>query len=398
MRRNDMKIAILGYGTVGSGVVDIIQKQNTKALDGLEVTHILVRKGKELTNSLMCDDINVILEDDEVEVVVEVLGGIEPAHSYIMAALSSGKHVVSANKAVIAKYMKEFHDCATMHGVRFLYEASCGGGIPWIHNLHNAKRIDKIDQIHGIFNGTTNYILDHMVKENAQFDVILRKAQELGYAEKDPSADIDGIDIQNKLKISASLAFDCDILQNFPTFGIRNIRKADIDYFSSMHKTVKLMAEAVKKEDRVFAVVEPILYEAQAQEAVIEENFNLTCLHGDTIGDLKFYGQGAGKYPTANAVVQDIIDIKQGTYSPEVPLDQALRYDTSLVTGTYVLRTTLTPDIKLLLKDVCDQVVSYMDLNYCWIKNISAYQMHQLMKDILVYDPDSFMARVNEVA
>lgn len=392
-----MKIAILGYGTVGSGVVEILNRQTTKALDGLEVTHILVRKGKALTSPLMCDDIEVILEDREVDIVVEVLGGIEPAHSYIMAALRSGKHVVSANKAVIAKYMKEFHDCAMQHGVKFLYEASCGGGIPWIHNLHNAKRIDTIDEIHGIFNGTTNYILDHMVKENAQFDVILRKAQELGYAEKDPSADIDGIDIQNKLKISASLAFDCDILQNFPTFGIRNIRKVDIDYFASIHKTVKLMAQAKREEDRVFAIVEPLLYEEHEQEAIITENFNLTCLHGDTIGDLKFYGQGAGKLPTANAIVQDIIDIKENVPLPLIELNERLRYDTSLIQGTYVVRTTMNEKNKQLLKDVSNRIISYMDVSYCWIDDISAYQMHQLMKEILANDPDSFMARVNEV-
>lgn len=392
-----MKIAILGYGTVGSGVVEILNRQTTKALDGLEVTHILVRKGKAFTNPLMCDDIEVILEDREVDIVVEVLGGIEPAHSYIMAALRSGKHVVSANKAVIAKYMKEFHDCAMQHGVKFLYEASCGGGIPWIHNLHNAKRIDTIDEIHGIFNGTTNYILDHMVKENAQFDVILRKAQELGYAEKDPSADIDGIDIQNKLKISASLAFDCDILQNFPTFGIRNIRKVDIDYFASIHKTVKLMAQAKREEDRVFAIVEPLLYEEHEQEAIITENFNLTCLHGDTIGDLKFYGQGAGKLPTANAIVQDIIDIKENVPVPLIEFNERLRYDTSLIKGTYVVRTTMNEKNKQLLKDVSNRIISYMDVFYCWIDDISAYQMHQLMKEILANDPDSFMARVNEV-
>lgn len=393
-----MKLAILGYGTVGSGVIEILANQQTFDLQGLEVKHILVRKGKAMEDPRMCDDMEVILQDEEVEIVVEALGGIEPAHSYIMAALRSGKHVVSANKAVIAKYMKEFHECAREHEVKFYYEASCGGGIPWIHNLLSAKRIDEIDEIHGIFNGTTNYILDHMVKENQQFDVILQKAQELGYAEKDPSADIDGIDIQNKLKISASLAFNCDVLQNFPTFGIRNIRKEDIDYFTSMNKTVKLMAVAKRQEDRCFALVEPILYNKEDLEASIYENFNLTCLHGTTIGDLKFYGQGAGKLPTANAIVQDIIDIKENIPRPNINVDQKLRYDTSLIEGVYVIRTSLDQEMmKEICKEYYDTTLSYKDLNYTWVKKISAYQMHRLMKEIQRIDGDSFMARINEV-
>lgn len=393
-----MNIAILGYGTVGSGVHEIITSQNTSYGKDVNVTHILVRKGKELTSPLMCDDMEVILNDPNVDIVVEVLGGMEPAHSYIMGALQAGKHVVSANKAVIAKYMKEFHDCAHQHGVKFLYEASCGGGIPWIRSLEKAKRIDRIHQIQGIFNGTTNYILDHMLKDGVEFDAILRKAQELGYAEKDPSADIDGFDIQNKLKISASIAFECDILQNFPTFGIRNIRKEDIDYYTSLKRTVKLMAVARQKEDRYCCVVEPVLFAQESVEASIPENFNIASLQGTTIGDLKFYGQGAGKLPTANAIVQDIIDIAQNTPISVCNLDQELRYDTSLIQGTYLIRSTIAPaSMKSLLKEAYAKVVDYKDLSYTWTNTISAYQMHRIMQEILKLDSDAFMARIDEV-
>lgn len=393
-----MNIAILGYGTVGSGVHEIITSQNTSYVKDVNVTHILVRKGKELTSPLMCDDMEVILNDPKVDIVVEVLGGMEPAHSYIMGALQAGKHVVSANKAVIAKYMKEFHDCAHQHGVKFLYEASCGGGIPWIRSLEKAKRIDRIHQIQGIFNGTTNYILDHMLKDGVEFDAILRKAQELGYAEKDPSADIDGFDIQNKLKISASIAFECDILQNFPTFGIRNIRKEDIDYYTSQKRTVKLMAVARQKEDRYCCVVEPVLFAQESVEASIPENFNIASLQGTTIGDLKFYGQGAGKLPTANAIVQDIIDIAQNTPTNVCNLDQELRYDTSLIQGTYLIRSTIAPaSMKSLLKEAYADVVDYKDLAYTWTNTISAYQMHRIMQEILKLDSDAFMARIDEV-
>ena len=393
-----MNIAILGYGTVGIGVHEIIEKLQGKHAS-LHVSHILIRKGKAKTSSLMCDDIEVILNDPRVDIVVEVLGGMEPAHSYIMASLQAGKHVVSANKAVIAKYMKEFHACANQHGVKFLYEASCGGGIPWIASLLKVKRIDCIDEIRGIFNGTTNYILDHMVKENAQFDAVLGKAQELGYAEKDPSADIDGIDVQNKLKISASLAFNYDILQNFPTFGIRSIRKHDIDYFKEMGRTVKLMAMASCRDNRYFAAVEPILYTPLAVEAAIDETVNLGCLHGESVGDLKFYGQGAGKLATANAVVQDLLDIEQNVPLQEVHFDAQLRVDTSLLHGRYIVRTNLKEaSLQAILKDTFDYSNVYKNETYVHTKDISVYQMHQYMKEIQKMDKDAFMARVDEVA
>lgn len=391
-----MKIAILGNGTVGNGVWDIIRNQVQPACQAMEVAYMLIRQGKPKTNPIMCDDINMILQDDSVDVVVEVLGGIEPAHTYILQALNKKKHVVSANKAVIAKYMKEFQECADANGVSFLYEASCGGGIPWLHNLFQAKRIDKISEITGIFNGTTNYILDHMTKESEQFDVILRRAQKLGYAEKDPSADIDGIDIQNKLKISASIAFESDIVQDFPTFGIRTIHKNDIAYFASLHKCVKLMAVARKENDRYGAAVEPLLYDANAMESSVSENFNIACLRGTTIGDLKFYGQGAGKFPTANAVVQDMIDILHGLPKPQISLHEALRHDTSLIEGVYIIRTN-NDECKKILQDFYDHEESKHGFVYTWTKRISAYQMHQFMKEIMKKDASAFMARINEV-
>jgi len=394
-----MKIAILGYGTVGSGVGEIITKQKTQALQGIEIAYIL-EKTKNLHKSpLMCDDIEKIVNDKSVEVVVETMGGIEPAHSFILKALSAGKHVVSANKAVIAKYLKEFHDCANAHGVKFLYEASCGGGIPWIHNIWNVKRIDEIDEIHGIFNGTSNYILDHMAKEHAPFADVLKRAQDLGYAEKDPSADIDGYDIENKLKISASIAFDCDVLQDFPTFGIRNVRKEDMEYAASMHKTIKLMASAKRKGTHCYAVVEPVLYDLSYMEAAIPENFNLTCLHGTTIGDLKFYGQGAGKLPTAHAVVQDIIDIKEGIIQPTIHPEQSFVYDASLMSAPYMLRTTLTEsDVKQILQDAIASVTEYQGLLYVTCKEITTAQMHQYANAICKLDSKAFLARIHQEA
>lgn len=390
-----MKVAILGYGTVGSGVKEIIDSLRDK---NIEVTHILERTENVHKHPLMCDDINVILNDDAVSVVVETMGGIEPAHSFIIKAMQAKKHVVSANKAVIARYMEEFHACAEANGIKFLYEASCGGGIPWLHNLYNALRIDEIDEIHGIFNGTTNYILDHMEKERAQFDVILNKAQQLGYAESDPSADIDGIDIQNKLRISATIAFKGDVPLTFPVFGIRNICKSDIDYANSLNMKIKLLAVAKREADRYYAAVEPTLYPQTQTEASIAENFNLTCLHGETIGDLKFYGQGAGKLPTANAVVQDIIDIYEGIDTQSKASQKELRVDTSLVCGTYVVRTNAD---EAFIKDLFETAYVKKDLfdqkAYYTISPISSYQMHQKVKELMKTDGNAFFAHIQEV-
>lgn len=393
-----MKVAILGYGTVGSGVGEIITNGETAAVKELSVAHILERSENCHLHPLMCDDIQTILQDDSVDVVVETLGGIEPAHTFIMAALSAGKHVVSANKAVIAVYLKEFHECAKKHGVKFLYEASCGGGIPWLHALASAKRIDEIDEIHGIFNGTSNYILDHMDKEQQPFDVILRQAQKLGYAEKDPGADIDGIDIQNKLKISSALAFDCDIPMDIPTFGIRNIRKEDIEFATSGHQKIKLMAEARRSGDRFYGVVEPQLIAQGDIEASINENLNLTCLHGATIGPLMFYGQGAGKLPTANAIVQDILDLQNqcptAAYTPTVKM----RYDSALIQRSYIIRTQLNEaDMKAILGHDLQSCCAFRGNIYYQTAIISAYWMHDKMKEIIASDKDAFLMGIREV-
>ncbi len=177
-----MNIAILGFGTIGSGVYEIIEHATTPETKALHVTHILIRKGKPKTLPYMCDDIETILNDPALDVVVETMGGLEPAHTYILQALQAGKHVVTANKAVVAAYVKEFHECASENDVNFYYEASTGGGIPWIQGLEKALRIDQVNRIHGIFNGTSNFILDHMQRYQATFDEVLKEAQHLGYA------------------------------------------------------------------------------------------------------------------------------------------------------------------------------------------------------------------------
>lgn len=385
-----MKIAILGYGTVGSGVKEIIEQAATPFTAKLQVAHILIRPGKEKTLPYMCDDINVILQDKDCEVVVETMGGIEPAHTYILQALESGKHVVTANKAVVAKYLKEFTDCARRHNVRIYFEASTGGGIPWIEGLAKAMRIDAIDRIHGIFNGTSNYILDHMQRYGAEFSTILKEAQQLGYAEADPSADIDGFDICNKLRISASLAYDFHVPDNFPVFGIRNITKQDVAYFSSLGYAVRLIAKTRRHNNKYACVVEPVLFDHGSLESSTQDNYNLITLHGATIGDLKFFGQGAGKLATANAVIQDIIDINEGVTHSDPTFTKEMCYDESLCLRDYIVRV----DAKAYdcLQDVPYELHRFEDQEYVHVHDVAVPQMHSIMQKLLTMDEKAFMA------
>lgn len=389
-----MKIAILGYGTVGSGVGEIIENAVTPYTKKLEVKHVLIRKGKEKTLPYMCDDINTILNDPECDLVVETLGGLEPAHTYIMQALESGKHVVTANKAVMAKYLKEFCDCARRNHVKIYYEASTGGGIPWIEGLSKAMRIDEVDRIHGIFNGTSNFILDHMQRYGSSFDEVLKEAQALGYAEADPSADIDGYDICNKLRISASLAYDFHVPDTFPVFGIRNITKEDVAYFGQLGCAVRLIAKTRRDEDRYGCVVEPVLFSKESLECNTQDNYNLITLHGKTIGDLKFFGQGAGKLPTANAIVQDIIDINEGVEHMDPTFEQTLHYDETLCLRDYILRAA--PQARDCLKECSYEVKRYEGTEYLHIKDVEVYHMHRYMEEIIKIDENAFMASIYE--
>lgn len=387
-----MNIAILGYGTIGSGVKEILDNAVTTHTKQLHISHILIRKGKQKTHPCMCDDIQTILQDTTCDLVVETLGGLEPAHTYILQALQSGKHVVSANKAVIAKYLKEFSECAKNHNVKIYYEATTGGGIPWIEGLAKAMRIDEIDRIHGIFNGTSNYILDHMQRYGSDFHEVLAIAQQLGYAEADPSADIDGYDIVNKLRISASLAYDYHIPDTFPVFGIRNITKKDVSYFKTLKRAVRFIAKTRRHQTHYGCVVEPVLFHVESLESNTQDNFNLITLHGNTIGDLKFFGQGAGKLPTANAIVQDIIDILEDVQHLCPTLHNVMQYDETLCLRDYIVRAS--KETHAILQTCTYDIDTFEHCEYLHIKNIPVTDMHNYMKEIVRIDDKAFMASI----
>ena len=323
-----MKIAILGYGTVGSGVYDIITNGKTEELDKIEVKSVFARSRDKM--HLATDDINEILNDEEISIVVECLGGLNPAYEFIKKSLESGKHVVTANKAVAAKYLGEFIELAEKNNVKFVFEASVGGGIPWLVNLERTRRVDEVKRVYGIFNGTSNYILDNMYRNDQEFDSTLKTAQDLGYAEADPSADVDGGDVVNKIILSNALAFDIHVKPEFPTYSMRNITKNDIDYLKQYDLAVKYIGETNVENGEYETSVMLSIFGKESQEAAVPLNNNIITLDGSFIGELKFYGQGAGKLPTGNAIVQDIVDINEGSTRVDVVIKNDLSYSEEL--------------------------------------------------------------------
>ena len=259
-----------------------------------------------------------LLNDPNIDLVAECIGGIHPALEYVLGAMEHGKHVVTANKALVSAHFEELENCARKNGVQFRFTPSAGGGIPWLYNLQRAGRCDTIEEVHGIVNGTCNYILDLMHTKGSDFAEVLRDAQDLGYAESDPGADIEGWDTQRKCVISANLAFGTIIPEDsVPVLGIHHILAEDIAFFNENGLTCRLLMNASLQGDAVSAYVEPTLLTSAALESGVGTNFNMVSLTGKNVGPLSFYGQGAGKMPTGTSLVHDIIDIKDGiSFSP----------------------------------------------------------------------------------
>lgn len=380
-----MKIAILGHGVVGRGVDRIV----TDRVEGVEVSRILELPDR-LTDPRMTSNFQDIVDDPEISLVVECMGGLEPAHTFIMDALSAGKSVVTSNKAVVAEHFGEFVSQANFSHAGLYIEATCGGGIPWIASILKARRIDDISSISGIMNGTTNYIVDAMVREGADFDVVLAEAQRLGYAERDPSADIDGIDVRNKTIIASSVAFDTTCTGSIPVTGIRTLNKADLDLFASRGLSVKLLGRAVQGDGRYAAAVEPVAVPLRSLEANVPSNFNLCTLVGTTVGELKFYGQGAGSLPTGNAIVQDILDFSEGRV-PHYDIDTPKQYDPTLLTSDYVIRTSSYVEDSEPYAEGFEFVGG--DRAFL-LRGLTAEKAHEAFVNVLDQDPSSFMAAI----
>ena len=309
-------IAVLGHGTVGSGVLEVINTHaesiSRRAQEDIKVKHILdIRDFPNLEySSLFTKDFNDILNDPEVSVVVEVMGGINPAFDFVKASLESGKSVVTSNKELVASKGAELLKTARENGVNFLFEASVGGGVPIIRPIVTCLAANEVSEIAGILNGTTNFILTKMIREQMSFGDALKLAQELGYAERNPAADIEGHDACRKICILASLTMGTHVYpDSCYTEGITEVTLEDVDYASNWGGVIKLIG-SVKKCDngKIQIKVCPMFVARESQLANVDDVFNGIMVRGDATGDVVFYGKGAGKLPTASAVVADVID------------------------------------------------------------------------------------------
>lgn len=321
---NTVKIALLGAGTVGSGVVRTLS-MNADMITGrsgthIEIKRILVRDAKkhrpETEGIALTDNFDEILNDAEISVIVEVMGGLRPAKEYMLRAMEAGKHVVTANKDVIAEHLSELYAAAGANGVDFLYEASVGGGIPIIKPLKECLTANSITEIMGVVNGTTNYMLTKMTEKHVSYDAVLRRAQEKGYAEANPSADVDGLDAARKAAILASLAFDTIIgFEDVSVEGISHITEDDIEYGLNLGYVIKLLAVGRNTEEGIDVRVHPVFLPKTHPLASVNGVFNAIFVRGNVLGDAMFYGRGAGSLPTASAVVADIIEIARDIVS-----------------------------------------------------------------------------------
>lgn len=310
-----VKVAVLGYGTVGSGIVEVIKTNqdmvNKKAGDEIDVKYILDLRdfpGDPYEN-LVVHDVEIILNDPEVLVIAEAMGGVEPAYTFTKRALSAGKSVCTSNKELVAKHGAELIELSRANKCNYMFEASVGGGIPIIRPLNASLTPERVDGITGILNGTTNYILTKMEKEGSDFDTVLKEAQDKGYAERNPEADVEGYDACRKIAILSSLIYGKNVdFEHIYTEGITKITTNDFAYAKKAGYTIKLLAMSKEVDGKYFAMVTPCMINDQNPLYFVNDVFNGILVHGNTLGNTMYYGAGAGKLPTASAVVSDIID------------------------------------------------------------------------------------------
>lgn len=310
-----INIAVLGYGTVGSGVVEVIttNKESIAKRIGDDINIKYVLDLREFPDSpiekILVHDFDTIVNDEEVDIVVEAMGGTNPAYSFAKASLEHGKSYCTSNKELVAKYGPELLKLSEKMNKNFLFEASVGGGIPIIRPLNQSLTADEIMEITGILNGTTNYIMTKMSKEGLDFDTVLKEAQELGYAERNPEADVEGYDACRKIAILTSLAYGQHVdYEDIYTEGITKITDIDFKYAAKLGKVIKLFGKSRRAGDKFFAMVAPFMIDDNNPLYSVNGVLNGILVKGNVLGDVMFYGSGAGKLPTASAVVSDVVD------------------------------------------------------------------------------------------
>ena len=309
-----MKIGLLGFGVVGRGVYEITENR-----DDMQVSKVLCLEDIKLPDAEAVKDIRAIVEDDSIDTVVEAMGGLHPAYEFVRAAMEAGKNVVTSNKALVCTFYDELLPLVKQKGISFRCTAAVGGGIGWLSELERARRVQKIVEVGGIMNGTCNYILDNMTRTGLTYDEALKQAQSLGYAEANPSTDVDGIDTWHKVILSSNIAFGVTVDKaSVPVAGIRNITAGDVEAFKAHDMVCKLISTGKRVGDGYSVYVQPTLVKAGELEAAVPMNYNLITFLGETSERMSFYGQGAGRYPTAYNVVEDLVDVLSGKgfYAP----------------------------------------------------------------------------------
>ena len=311
-----IKVAVMGYGTIGSGVVEVLEKNSESiaehAGEPIEVKYVLDLRDfpGDPIESKVVHDYKVIAEDPEVAIVVETMGGVEPAYTFVKEILLAGKSVTTSNKALVAEKGAELIRIAREREINFQFEASVGGGIPIIRSVYKSLTADVIEEVSGILNGTTNYMLTAMSEKGASYEDVLKEAQSLGYAERDPSADVEGYDACRKIAILTSLVAGYQVdYQDIHTEGITGIKPEDFRYAKKLNRRIRLIASSKKTGDTYSALVAPFLVAEDHPLYTVNGVFNAVFIHGNMLGDAMFYGSGAGKLPTASAVVADVIDM-----------------------------------------------------------------------------------------
>ena len=379
-----MKIGLLGMGTIGSGVYEILEKRGD-----IEVQRVLdLRKIAGLGDRLTAR-FEDILEDGSIDTVVELMGGLEPAHEYVVRSMRAGKNVVTANKLMVSRHFDEILRTSQSNDVAFRLSACVGGGIPYIHNLLRARRVDFILWVGGIVNGTTNLILDTMQSSGAGFQEALQEAQRMGYAEADPSSDIDGVDARSKLTIAMNLAFDGVADTNAVlTEGIRNLTGQDIRRFRELGYVCRFLSSARRLEGgAATAYVEPTLVRPDAPEAAVRKNDNMISFEGAYAGVQHFIGQGAGKLPTACAVVGDLIDLDRRRHlSPFTTNGAPIAIDNAQVGHRYYVRTAARLGIP----------AEKIDDRAYLTEPVSVARMHAHAEELRVSDPGAFFAGMRD--
>ncbi len=309
-----MRIGLLGFGVVGRGVYDL-----TASRDDMQVAKVVCLEDITLSDAVVTKDFQDILQDDSIDTVVEAMGGLHPAYEFVRAAMEAGKNIVTSNKALVANFYDELIPLAKEKGICFRCTAAVGGGIGWLSELERARRVQTIERVGGIMNGTCNYILDSMTRLGLTYADALSQAQALGYAEANPTTDVEGIDTWHKLILSSNIGFGISLdADTVPAAGISKIKAEDVENFKKHGLVCKLVSTGKCADGKVSAYVQPTLFPVGEPESAVPANYNLITLVGSASGRMSFYGQGAGRYPTAYNVVQDCADVLSGRgfYSP----------------------------------------------------------------------------------